>query len=366
MKTSTIKKIGVIRGLMPRVTQAEFARSFTKFKPVFITGEASSEVKDFCNASKLKTYDLKLKEIYGIDPVKLVLGQTTHQSWVAPSKSDLLNACKDLDVIETYELYHFFSGVAASVSKSLNIPLITEVWTSFLHPAYFLPPYSLTTRAVLKNTALFIARSKLARLSLLKLGVDKSKIRVIYHGVNLKRFYPNRQPQNDKKIFLFVGELERYKGIEVLLNAWRIYRKNHSGGQLWMVGKGSIKPKGPGIKNFGYIEHTHLPKLYRMANVFISPSINRYLGPIKWWEEFFSYTLMEAMASGLSIIGSDSGGIPEEIGSRNIIVERGSVYDLVSAMERVEILNSNRKRAEIFFSLPKNTRLLENNILRRL
>ncbi|KKR27819.1 MAG: hypothetical protein UT61_C0065G0003 [Candidatus Woesebacteria bacterium GW2011_GWA1_39_8] len=349
---------------MPRVTQAEFAKSFKQLEPVFITGNAGQEVREYCKENSLEHRDLSLRKSFGFDPVQLILGRRTHQSWVELDR--LRAACYDLDFLETYELYHFFSGQAAEVAEVIKIPLITEVWTSFLHPAYFIPPYSHTVRKVLKNTDLFIARSKLARETLLRLGVAKDKIKIIYHGVNLKRFFPGKNQQKSEKIFLYVGELEKYKGVEVLLNAWRMYYMNHKTDRLWVVGKGSIKPKGPGVKNFGYMRHTELPRIYRMANVFVSPSINRYLGPIKWWEEFFSYTLMEAMASGLSIIGSDSGGIPEEIGNKNIVVKKGSVEDLVKAMENIQIINSNRERAKIFFNLSKNTRLLENSILRRL
>lgn len=149
MKRRTTKNIGIIRGLMPRLTQAEFAFSFKRLQPTFITGGASQEIKNFCKNSGQEILDLNLKPVCLVDPVKLFLGRETHQSWISITKNDLLGACKNLDYIETYELYHFFSGAASDVARELKIPLITEVWTSFLHPAYFLPPYILNTRKVL-------------------------------------------------------------------------------------------------------------------------------------------------------------------------------------------------------------------------
>lgn len=352
MKTSTInhKVIGILRGLMPRDAQREFSNSFTKFKSVFLTEK-----------------NLGQENIFGIDPIKILLGRSTHQSWVGVNKNKLLNVSKDLDYLETYELYHFFSAQAAIVCNKLNIPLITEVWTSFSsHPAYFIPPYSWNVKKVINNTSLFIARSVLAGKALINLGVPKSKIKVIYHGVDLNKFKPSAVVSNHKT-FLFVGEMEKYKGVEVILNAWRKYYRNHPKDKLFMAGKGTLAQKAnstSGVAYLGYVDHDKLPAIYRSANVFISPSINRYIGPFLWWEEFFSYTLMEAMASGLSIIGSDSGGIPEEIGDKNIIIRQESVDDLVRAMENINVKNSNRKRAEKLFDLRKNTSVLESVLLK--
>ena len=372
-------KIGIIRGLGPRLTQAEFACSFKRFEPTFIAGEANGEIKNFCNDSKLKTYDLKLKEIYGIDPVKLVLGKTTHQSWVAPSKYDLLNACKGLDVLETYELYHFFSGQAVDVAKKLNIPLVVEVWTSFLHPAYFVPPYSINSRKVINSASLFIARSALARQALIKLGVSESKIKVIYHGVNITRFQFKRKSKKSSKriIVLYVGEMEEYKGVLDILKVWpQIYQKFPKA-QLWLVGKGKLTEsvgKAPGVKVFGYVSHSKLPEIYSQADIFVSPSKNRYLGPFLWWEEFFSYTLMEAQASGLPIVATNSGGIPEEVGGKNLIVSQGNLEELKNAFckliefhdLRVKLGKNNRKRAERIFNLDKQTAKLEKEIIKLL
>jgi len=363
MKKSTIK-IGIVRGLMPRVSQAEFANSFTNFSPIFITGSAEREVKDYCLENNLENRDLEIRKVFLVDPVSILFGKTTHQSWV--SVRDLSDVCRDLDCLETYELYHFFSGEAADISKKLKIPLVTEVWTSFLHPAYFVPPYSLTVYKVLRQTDLFVARSNLAKEALMKLGVPDRKIRVIYQGVNLRKFFPAVKKGRRRKVFLFVGEMEEYKGVKVLIEAWRIYSRINPYDMLWFAGKGRIKPEGENTKNFGFVKYKDLSKIYRMADVFVAPSVDRYIGPFKWWEEFFSYALMEAAASGLSIIGSDSGGIPEEIGSENIIVRQGNVADLVDAMLNIKRKNSNRRRAEEFFDINKNTACLEKEIYKLL
>lgn len=368
-------KIGIIRGLMPRVGQAEFALSFEKFNPVFITAEAGSEIKHFCKTNKLKWYDLKLKKIYGIDPIGIFTGRITHQSWVAPDKLKLLEVCKGLDVLETYELYHFFSAMAADVAKQLQIPLVVEVWTSFIHPAYFVPPYSFNVRKVINAASLFIARSEKAKSALLKLGVDAEKIKVIYHGVNIHKFKSKYKFKKKNATVLYVGEMEKYKGVDDILEIWPQIRKKYPDTELWLVGKGSLVEKAKkvrGVRVYGYVPYDKLPGIYRHADIFVSPSKNRYLGPFLWWEEFFSYTLMEAQAAGLPIISTYSGGIPEEVGSKNLLIDqadsnelKNSLIKLIESSDLRNILCSiNRKRAENMFDIKKLSGILENELLK--
>ena len=368
-------KIGIIRGLLPRVTQAEFANSFKKIEPIFITGSASSEVREYCKKVGLKNVDLPVKKTWSFDPTIFVPGSQAHHRLKIPSR--LYEACLGQDVLETYEAYHLFSGEAVEVARKLNIPLVCEVWTSFRHPAYFVPPYSINTKKVIRAASLFIARSKRAKSTLLRLGVDDEKIRVIYHGVNIKKFkikYKSRK--NSKKlVILCVGEMEEYKGVDDLLKVWpQIYEK-YKNVNLWLVGKGSLTNsanKIAGVKVWGYVAHSQLPEVYRQADIFVSPSKNRHFGPFLWWEEFFSYTLMEAQASGLPIIGSDSGGIPEEIGGKNLIVKQGDKEGLKKALImlienkslRESLSLGNRGRAERLFNLQKNTQKLEDEIVK--
>lgn len=367
-------KIGIIRGLMPRLTQAEFAGSFEKIIPLFITGEAGKEIIAYCRENNLLHRNLQLKSVYYFDPVTFLFRKPTHQSWV--ELASLENSCKDLAYLETYELYHFFSGQAADISKKLHIPLICEVWTSFSkHPAYFIPPYNLTVKKVINTASVFIARSKRAARALEELGIPAQKIKQIYHGVNIQRFKPltNKRPDREIRI-VYVGSMERFKGVDLLIDIWPVIVKKYPQSQLWLAGDGSLLPslsKLPQVKVFGAVAHQKLPEIYNNADIFISPSQDRHIGPFLWWEEFFSYTLMEAQASGLPIIATKSGGIPEEIRNENWLIPQNDRNALLSAIidaventkKRVLIGQNNRKRAEKYFDLFKQTKILEEVIL---
>lgn len=368
-------KIGILRGLMPRLTQAEFAGSFRRFDPVFITGESSDEIQRYCRRIGLEHRDLPVRPLWGIDPVGMVLGQRTHQSWIGPD--GLLDACRDLDVLETYELYHLFSGQAADVARELGIPLVCEVWTSFSgHLGYKIPPYALAAKKALRQASLFVARSKRAAEALIKLGVSRDKIKVIYHGVNLERFYPLRKQREGGEVrVLFVGALEPHKGVDMLLDLWPRVLKEMPKTRLWLVGKGSLEVRAQeikGVRTFGYVHNTELPDIYRSVDIFVSPSHDRYLGPFLLGEEFFSYVLMEAQASGLPIVATRCGGIPEEVGENNFLVDQGDDENLFLALKtliqndnlRRRLGRKNRRQAEERFNLKIQTKKIEEEIFK--
>ncbi|MFV1917771.1 MAG: glycosyltransferase, partial [Patescibacteria group bacterium] len=129
-----------------------------------------------------------------------------------------------------------------------------------------------------------------------------------------------------------------------------------------------------GTKVFGYVKHTEIPKIYRKADIFVSPSRERYIGPFLWNEEFFGYTLMEAQASGLPIAATRCGGIPEEVGEDNLLVDQNDPKNLILALKtlikddklRRELGRKNRKRAEKLFDLKKQVKKTETEILKLL
>jgi glycosyltransferase involved in cell wall biosynthesis len=366
------KRIGVVRAF-PRVTQAEYANSFSELKPVFISPKGSSELTKFIKKKNLEWRELPLEKVYGFDPVHWVLGKQSHQSWVR--LQGLRAACQDLDVLETHELYFFDSGQVANIAKKRRVPLVVEVWTTLAkHLAYKLPPYSWTVEQVLKQADLFVARSTLAEKALLKLGVEKQKIKTIYYGVNLNRFYPSENLVPIPRV-LFVGRLNKFKGVDLILDTWREISQAIPKAELWLVGEGELSKRAEkvkGVRVLGKVDHEKLPGIYRQAQVFVSLTRDRYFGPFKMAEEYFSHTLMEAQACGLPIVATRCGGIPEEIGDNNWLIEQNDKQALVSALlevltneqKRKRVGQENRERAESLYDLKKQVAKLETEILK--
>lgn len=180
------------------------------------------------------------------------------------------------------------------------------------------------------------------------LGIDPKKIYVTYPGVD-RQFKPEgkRMYGFPKEYILFVGNLEPRKNLPTLLNAYRALPKELreryplviSGALGWhtheftkalQLFKGREKP----ILT-GYISQPHLPDLYRGASLFVYPS----------FYEGFGLPVLEAMASGVPVIGSQETSIPEVIGEAGVLVNPYNMDDLKEAM--IQLLKDEKTKMEM-------------------
>jgi glycosyltransferase involved in cell wall biosynthesis len=74
-----------------------------------------------------------------------------------------------------------------------------------------------------------------------------------------------------------------------------------------------------------------MPTQYHAFDVLVLPSLTR-----PNWKEQFGRVLVEAMSSGIPVIGSDSGAIPDVIGESGLIVPEGDVTALMEALARLQ------------------------------
>jgi glycosyltransferase involved in cell wall biosynthesis len=323
-----------------------------------------------------------MEPVWYVDPVKTILGRRTHQSWLHFNPKAINDALLGADIVEIYEPYFFDSKQVAGLANKKGIIVITEIWTSFPnHPANFIPPYSLNVRSVIKNTDLFLVRSKRALSYLVQFNVPSKKIAVIYHGVNLKRFFPKRKKESSNKvIILFVGALRKSKGIGDLLTVSARLKKEFKGGtELVICGKGPLESEVKQhaqdklVKYLGYVQHEAIPSIYQRSDIFCGPSKDIYSFGLKRWEEFVGYTFMEAMACALPIVTTDCGGVPEVVGKDNMMITQGNIEQLYKALrelisnkeKRLQIGAKNRKRAEKLFNLRNQVLKTEKEIIKR-
>jgi len=155
---------------------------------------------------------------------------------------------------------------------------------------------------------------------------NREKIQHVYCGVS-EHFRPNDSPsarsKNDRRQVLFVGRTDPYKNLvhllEVLAEVIPMLPF-----PLVLTVAGSPDPRYPEAKQVverhgigdrvrwtGYITDDALAKLYREADVLVHPS--RYEG--------FGLQVAEAMASGLPVICSNAGSLPEVAGDATLIVD---------------------------------------------
>lgn len=137
---------------------------------------------------------------------------------------------------------------------------------------------------------------------------------VVYNGIGTEKLEHGRrnEPQRRKPIrILFVGRLNKVKGVNLLLDAAAVLKKKYPI-HLTLVGNGPEweplhrQAESLGISdivNFAGQQIDVIPYLEE-ADIFVYPSV---------WEEVFGISIVEAMAFGLICIANQVGGIPEII-----------------------------------------------------
>jgi glycosyltransferase involved in cell wall biosynthesis len=185
----------------------------------------------------------------------------------------------------------------------------------------------------LKISNVGICLSQYLKDVLVNKNISQSKLVVISQGVDTSMF--NWRNQNTKKMsLLFVGRLEKIKGIEDVLIAYCELQNKFKELSLVICGNGSLQANLEkkyahikGIRFYGHTQHEQLPDIYAAADICILPS----------WSEGLPNVILEAMASGVAVVASNVGELPSLLGqgSRGILVTPGSVNQICEAVEKL-------------------------------
>jgi glycosyltransferase involved in cell wall biosynthesis len=134
----------------------------------------------------------------------------------------------------------------------------------------------------------------------------------------------------------YVGRLVAEKGISWLLESWKAANlPNHT--RLVFVGQGPMEGAirtaatgDPRIQLIGPVPLDQVPTVMASLDALVLPSLTT-----KDWCEQYGRVITEAMASGIPVIASNSGAIPEVIGSAGILVNEGSTAEFAAALQRI-------------------------------
>lgn len=164
--------------------------------------------------------------------------------------------------------------------------------------------------------------------------VPKLQPSIIPMGVDITKFgsqYGRKDyfGQGNKKVVLFVGRLAEKKGVTYLIDAMK-----QVDALCVIVGNGPLKDKlvkqAAEVKDkivfLGTKTHKELQIIYPSADIFIAPSVTASDGD----QEGVPTTIMEAMASGLPVVASESGGISYLVrdGINGLLCEERNVQQL--------------------------------------
>ena len=173
---------------------------------------------------------------------------------------------------------------------------------------------------------------------------------VLYNGADESCFYPRVQATETLPLtVLFVGRLIPEKGVHVLVEAMRLLQQQGSTAVARIVGsvsfgddRGSeylerLQANAPSnVRFIRYKAGKALADEFREAAVFCCPSL---------WEEPFGMVNVEAMASALPVVATNTGGIPEIFSEGGaILVPRDSIEALATALQRLMLEPALRRQ----------------------
>lgn len=183
-------------------------------------------------------------------------------------------------------------------------------------------------KKIWRNARVVVANSEGLKELALKSSPDQ-KIDVIYNGIDISEFEPCFEIHDVLKM-LCVSRLIERKGIRFLIEA--ISMLNDDKIELVLVGEGNQEKElkqlakdldvADRVEFKGYVDHDDIGDIYENSDVFVLPSSN----------EGMSNALLEAMASGLPVIVTDTGGTSELLDGNGVVVPMGDPNAIAQAV----------------------------------
>ncbi|MCU0511412.1 MAG: glycosyltransferase family 4 protein [Anaerolineae bacterium] len=230
------------------------------------------------------------------------------------------------------EPYNVATWHALALARRQGARALCFTWQN-IHRQYP-PPFAWGEQWVLRHIDYVLAGTDSAGAVCRAKGYRGPLATIPQFGTDPDLFQPQPQPQPRPFTIGYMGRLVPEKGIALLLEAaaglpgdWH----------LRLVGGGPLRSAlaqqaarlgiAPRVEFVGQVASTAMPAQMAALDVLVLPSLTR-----PNWKEQFGRVLVEAMAAGVPVIGSDSGAIPGVIGAGGLIVPEGDAAALRQAL----------------------------------
>lgn len=316
---------------------------------VFVITYPHKEIRDIDGIHVIGTKGINLPGIRGL----------MFKNNAKKALEDLIKK-EDIDIIHGH--YLFPAGAAAvEVGNKHNIKTYVTAHGSDMFELYKSKPFMRPTiKKVLKNADGIFAVSKALRQEIIATGVSgiAEKTKLSWNSVDISKFslkdddsFKKEFGLFDKPIVLFVGNLIKRKNVGALLEAKKIAKSDY---YLVIVGDGPLSKK---LRK--KVEDENIPDVIftgsRTDVENIIPNCDFLVLPS--FSESFGLVLIEALACGKPVIGSDVGGISEIINDDvGLLVNPNDVSSISNSIDklvddedlRVSLSRNARNRAKDF------------------
>ena len=240
------------------------------------------------------------------------------------------------DVVHLHHVHTLISDISCLVSVGIGKPAYV---TDYGGGADFVLNHKLPILHLYKKSPVYsnFMRSHLPQ-------VLQEKTVLIKGGIDIDKFCPGPNIQNDKKI-LYVGRILPHKGINYLIEAFR--RLNRNDYQLRIIGRVYHQEfytylreisDGLSVKFIHDADDSQLLHEYRTATVNVLPSVHEdFYGNYTPIPELMGFTLLEAQACGTPVICTDAGAMSEFLinGKTGIVTQQNSSESIANALKQI-------------------------------
>jgi phosphatidylinositol alpha-mannosyltransferase len=164
-----------------------------------------------------------------------------------------------------------------------------------------------------------------------------AQVVVVPNGINLAEYTPQKAlpPKGSSKTIVYIGRLEKRKGVKYLLDAYALFRQTHADARLIIAGDGGLrrnlegrvkKYAIPDVSFVGFVSEREKVRLLQTADLYCSPAM---------YGESFGIVLLEAMAAGCVVLAGNNPGYSSVMTDRGrlSLVNPESTVDFAQRLE---------------------------------
>lgn len=307
---------------------------------------------------------------YGLAKFEVALRQKLNSDSTIPRRwSKNLNH-ENLDVVHS----HFGkTGLAGrKIADALDLPHIVTFHGHDIAPTRLAPDYLQALPSLWSSSTKIVAISKHIERCLLARGAPENKIIQHYIGVDTEKFSTSDRQESGIPTILFVGRAVDKKGIPSLLQAFKIVSSKYPEAELRFIGEGKLLEESKqfarenklNIVFLGAQPPERIQEELRSAWMFCGPSAPSATGD----EEGLGIVFLEAQASGVPVVSTFCGGIPEAVenGTTGLLTPPNNALQLSDSL--LQLLDNSalrhtmgaaaRERAVREFSITEQSRKL--------